>query len=224
MNQLSKETTDKYMGMKFGKLTILEKSETVSYSNKKYKCLCDCGNITNSQLNNLKTGKATSCGCGRGNGIKSYTNCTKMPEYNTWVHMKSRCYNENDSFYHRYGGRGITVCDRWIDSFNYFLDDMGKRPSSKHSLDRIDNDGNYEPSNCRWTTFKIQARNRSNNTFIETHWGKITMAEFSEITKLKMAWIMTKFKIGFDFTVIKEPNPNTSIYRKRNINKTIPNI
>jgi hypothetical protein len=88
------------------------------------------------------------------------------PEYRTWRQMIARCYTKSAGGYVAYGGRGITVCDRWRRSFAYFLIDMGFRPTLKHTIDRIDSTGNYEPSNCRWATQAEQARNRSNNITI----------------------------------------------------------
>jgi len=85
----------------------------------------------------------------------------KCPEYKVWSEMKQRCYNRNKERYPRYGGRGITVCDRWRNSFTALYEDMGPRPTSKHQLDRIDNDGNYEPGNCRWVTQLENSRNKS---------------------------------------------------------------
>ena len=86
----------------------------------------------------------------------------KLPEYEAWTSMKKRCLGKWHHNYKNYGGRGITICDRWLYSFENFLKDVGKRPTSKHSLDRINNDGNYEPSNCRWATNYIQLNNRRN--------------------------------------------------------------
>jgi DNA-binding CsgD family transcriptional regulator len=84
----------------------------------------------------------------------------KTPEYIAWVAMKQRCFNSKNEVFEHYGGRGITVCNRWINSFENFLSDMGRRPTSKHTLGRIDNNGNYEPNNCRWETMTQQLRNR----------------------------------------------------------------
>jgi len=93
-------------------------------------------------------------------------------EYRSWYHMKTRCYNKKRPYWKYYGGRGIKVCDRWKDSFVNFLSDMGNKPTSKHSLDRIDNNGDYSPDNCKWSTSKQQTRNKRSNIMIEYN-GKI---------------------------------------------------
>ncbi len=97
-------------------------------------------------------------------------------EYNTWCHMKNRCYNKNNKRYKHYGGRGITVCDRWLHSFMAFFEDMGSKLFSKAQIDRIDNDGNYEPGNCRWTTCTENNRNR--------RFTKLTINKAKTIRKL----------------------------------------
>ncbi len=96
-------------------------------------------------------------------------NKTDYPEYRVWAGMKSRCLNENSQKYHLYGGRGIKICKEWLDSFYNFYNDMGPRPTDKHSIDRIDSDGNYEPNNCRWATAKEQASNRKKRPELKNH-------------------------------------------------------
>jgi hypothetical protein len=104
---------------------------------------------------------------------------TGTPMYNAWKTMRARCRNPNNKKYPRYGGRGITICERW-DSFENFRDDMGERPEGA-TLDRIDNDGNYEPENCRWTCQKKQQRNRGNNHLLTIYGKTMSMAEWHEI-------------------------------------------
>jgi hypothetical protein len=102
------------------------------------------------------------------------------PEWNAWQGMKGRCYCPNTTQFSRYGGRGITVCDRWRDDFGAFLADMGPKPTPAHELDRIDSDGNYEPNNCRWATRTQQSRNTARNRFIEFLGERLCVAEWAE--------------------------------------------
>lgn len=119
------------------------------------------------------------------------------PEHNSWVAMKQRCYYKGYRRYDRYGGRGIKVCDSWLESFENFYNDMGPKPSPKHSLDRIDTNGNYCPENCRWATKKEQARNRRNTKLI-THNGRTaSIPEWSEITGIPQQLIHTRIRRGW---------------------------
>lgn len=155
-------------GDKYGRFTIIEEVEPHiqpnGKSNRQFRCSCSCGNERIIHLSSLRTGNSRSCGC----YLKEITSQLKTKHgkgyhylYQTWTNMKQRCYNTNIRNYKHYGGRGIKVCDRWLESFLNFLEDMGERPSGM-SLDRINNDGNYEPSNCRWATNEQQNKNRRN--------------------------------------------------------------
>lgn len=130
-------------------------------------CRCICGQVVTVRGSLLKQGKAQSCGCRKfqigwqKRNRHEDPNETRSAEYNIWHHMRRRCSNPKDKRWAQYGGRGISVCERWLQSYNNFLADMGRRPSTTHSIDRIDPDGNYEPTNCRWALPIVQVNNRS---------------------------------------------------------------
>ena len=109
-----------------------------------------------------------------------------------WSSMKARCYNINCKVYNRYGGRGITICSRWLESFENFVEDMGIRPEKGYSLDRIDNDKGYSKENCRWATSKQQNRNRRDIPYIEYKGESKSVAEWSEITGIKITTLWTR--------------------------------
>lgn len=161
------------VGMRFGRLVVVADSGVkASYGDRLWDCTCDCGSTIRTVAYSLKSGRTTSCGCRMmeessriiraynsevGHGLRFH------PLYKTWDSMIRRCLNPAQPRYRDYGGRGITVCERWRglpDGLRNFIEDVGERPSPKHSLDRINNDGNYEPANCRWATASEQAYNR----------------------------------------------------------------
>lgn len=137
-----------------------------------------CGIKETRELGAVKKNKGGCRTCAL-KAVKERPSEAKHPLYHTWYAMVARCQNPRAQSYHNYGGRGITVCDRWLESFENFYADMGDRPSNKHSLDRIDNDGPYSPENCRWATWEEQANNRRNNVWIEFQGERLSAAQWS---------------------------------------------
>ncbi|MDP2271274.1 MAG: hypothetical protein Q8K32_11120 [Archangium sp.] len=160
------------IGARFGRLFV-EAFVDRKHGHGRYSCRCDCGAVTTAREDHLRNGRTTSCGCFRRergrDAIKNATGANVIhggarrdavtPEYRSWHAMLQRCNDPKHRAFHRYGGRGISVCERWNNLVN-FVADMGSRPSGT-SLDRINNDGNYEPGNCRWATAKQQRANQS---------------------------------------------------------------
>ena len=124
---------------------------------------------------------------------------TKSPEYEIWAGMKKRCYTKTNASYYRYGGRGITVCDKWKNSFLAFYKDMGKRPTDKHQIDREKNDGNYDPDNCRWITAKENVQNRSStkmNWFMVKSLRKLSKKKLFSHRELGLIYKITRSQVG----------------------------
>jgi hypothetical protein len=167
-------------GQRFGKLTAIER---IGGPLSKWRLICDCGNETVVQIGNLRNGHTRSCGCHRHDGARSVTHGHERGRkasrtLKSYRHAKDRCLNASNPKYPRYGGRGIVMCQKWAESFSAFLDDMGECPPGM-TIDRIDNDGDYEPSNCRWATAAQQSRNKSNNVWIEHAGERLVLTDYA---------------------------------------------
>lgn len=189
-----------HTGDRFGRWTVLSYHTNTAHRQYRWFCRCDCGTKRSVLGYMLRAGRSTSCGCWKDQktGARSKTHGRSgSPEHNAWMHMNDRCYNKSSKEYRSYGGRGIRVCLRWRRSFANFFKDMGSKISPQHSLDRVDNNGNYEPSNCRWATRKQQARNTRTSRFL-THSGvRACVAQWAEWTGISQTSIYQRLRRGW---------------------------
>lgn len=162
-------------GSIFGRLTAIS-----FVGGKKWLCACVCGGEAVVSRSNLVAGNSTSCGCKRRettSRLLTKHGGRRTSEYKIWLGVKQRCLNPKNPSYRHYGGRGITVCVRWAESFERFLADVGPRPSMSHTIDRKDNKGNYEPGNCRWATHTEQMNNTRRNRLVTVSGETMTLSE-----------------------------------------------
>jgi hypothetical protein len=187
-------------GQRFGRWVVQQRAASVKHQTH-WVCICDCGVIKSISDQNLKSRRSQSCGCYRKERSKEtrshgHTAGYKpSPEYRSWQKAKERCFNPNADNFNRYGGRGITMCAEWSDDFSAFLKYMGQRPDGC-DLDRIDNNGNYEPGNCRWATRKIQLRNTSVTLHITHNGETLSLSEWSERTGICLWTLHSRLKRG----------------------------
>lgn len=202
-------------GQRFGRLVV--EARDLSYKKAAYWiCKCDCGGSTTVQSTHLRSGATQSCGCLNSENVRKRRTShgsSRSKLYRTWCSMKDRCYREKNKHYENYGGRGITVCQEWKESFEAFETwAMANGYRDDLTIERIDVNGNYEPSNCKWATNKEQQNNRRNNHFL-TYDGKTqTIAQWAEETGLDWMVIYDRFRNGWPVErILTEPLNNPTI-------------
>ena len=185
---------------KFNMLTVLEKS---GHKNNRiiWKCQCDCGKIIYENAIYLKNGRRKSCGClNRQRLIQIATkhNLSKTRVYKCWIAIKKRCFNSNCDIYPLYGGRGITMCDEWKNDFLSFYNwSMQNGYKDTLTIDRIDNNGNYEPSNCRWTNWITQNNNRRNNHLITYNDKTLSLSQWAKEYDINLSTFTNRIRRGW---------------------------
>lgn len=187
-------------GRRFGRLIVLAYAGKRGASRHFWLCRCDCGKERVVRGSHMIQGRTGSCGClSRELSIARSTkhSMSYSAEWGIWSGMKKRCYNESDQAYPNYGGRGIRVYDRWLESFENFLADMGTRPSKRHSLERRNNNGNYEPSNVYWATRRQQNRNKRNNRLITHNGLTLTLSEWAEQIGISPGTLKMRLRMGW---------------------------
>lgn len=190
---------------KFNRLTVICDSGKRSHGAVLWNCKCDCGNIVDVKSRNLITGGTKSCGCllkeHNSSGKSGTTHgLSNSAEYSIWNAMIQRCYNCNTNSFNNYIARDIIVCDRWRHSFENFYADMGPRPSDQHSIDRMNNDGNYEPSNCRWATRTEQNNNTRSNVFYYYKDKEYTVLQLAVEFNIKLSTLKARLNRGWSIT------------------------
>lgn len=186
-------------GQHFGRLTIVR-----YIGDQKWECLCDCGNAKNARSGNLKNGYTRSCGCLRKEVTRKRVtkhghtgNRSVTREYQAWQAMLRRCYYRQHPHWLSYGGRGIIVAPEWINDFSAFLAHVGPKPTARHTLDRVDNDSNYEPGNVRWATRSRQSRNQRRNKLYSYKGRSLCLADLIELSGLKGTTIQGRLALGW---------------------------
>ncbi|EKQ70400.1 hypothetical protein OsccyDRAFT_0687 [Leptolyngbyaceae cyanobacterium JSC-12] len=210
---------DNLSGQRFGRLVAVSREGTNKSGRPLWRCICDCGNEKLTAAKELKNGKTKSCGCYRAEILATHnishgqTRGKKSRMYKCWLDMKARCTNPNNKFYKDYGGRGIKVCERWLNSFENFKEDMGEMPDNL-TIERIDFNKDYEPGNCKWATYTEQARNTSRNRLITYKGETKCLAEWAETLGMTYQTLNTrinkhKWDIERAFTQPARKSPTT---------------
>lgn len=191
-------------GQTFTRLTVTARDWSIpTEKGAAWVCTCVCGNTITVLTKDLNK-KVKSCGCLKRTNLPERNlkhgatqKKAPTPEYKTWQKMKERCLSPTSKDYARYGGRGITICQRWKEDFSVFLEDMGLRPTPQHSLERRDNNGPYAPENCRWATKREQARNTRNNVLLTWNGETHCISEWSEIVHISQLTLAERYRAGW---------------------------
>lgn len=193
-------------GQRFERLVVISYSKTVN-GGAHWLCECDCGKLRIASASNLKKGYVKSCGCLNLELIskrsKKHGMANKVPEYGIWKGIIQRCTNPNNDAYFNYGMRGIEVCEQWLHSFENFYADMGKRPTSKHTIERLDNDKGYCSENCIWLLRVLQPKNTRANHWIEYNGRKMILVDWAKELGISHSVICRRLKIQSFESIVK---------------------
>lgn len=188
------------VGRRFGRLIVI-KQDGYDNHNAAWECACECGKTHRARGTHLRSGRIKSCGClNRDMVIARHLThgLTGTTEYGSWIAMRGRCYDQkHNNQFKNYGGRGIVVCDRWRNSFENFLSDMGPKPSAAYSIERRDNNGNYEPSNCCWADAKTQQSNKRNTHFVTFEGKTFSCAEWDRLLGFGRQLVYSRIRKGW---------------------------
>lgn len=206
------------VGQRFGRLEVkaVQRKENGWYA----VSLCDCGNINERVVSNLKTPGLKSCGCWikermkQTNDLRTKHGMHDTPEYSVWEGIKQRCLNPKNCNYQKYGGRGISVCDRWLEFVNFFSD-MGKKPTPKHTIERLDFNGNYEPENCIWADWKTQSRNKRTSIILEFSGKRQSLADWADHLGVPYSFLSSRYQAGWSVEEILNPSAQTKWSKRK---------
>lgn len=215
---------DDNIGKQYNFITILELVKKHN-THKFYKSLCSCGNVFIAIINNIKRGNTKSCGCFQHKLMKTRFKThgkSTSPEYNVYKTMINRCKDINHIQYKNYGGRGITVCDRWKESFENFITDMGQRPKPKYQIDRIDNNGQYSKENCRWVSPKQNCKNGTMIKFYEYENKNWTIKELCSKFNINRECVRKRLIRGWSLhKALTTPSKNLNSKPELNIDRFV---
>ena len=186
-------------GCEYGFVTVLGRVKSTGHNNSVWQCRCRCGTVRTFYKQQLTKYPNVNCGCQTARLLSERHRKhgkSKSLVYKAWAAMKDRCFNPANTHYYAYGGRGISVCDRWRDSFDSFLADMGDRPDG-FTIERIDTNGDYEPGNCRWASRKEQQNNRRCNVRLEIDGVTKTISEWSEYSGVHRSVVVSRIRRGW---------------------------